>query len=50
MSDNINASCPCTYPCTRHGDCKACQEYHTKCGSKTSCGADCTCDRKDKKN
>jgi len=38
MSDNINKSCKCPGECNRHGDCKACQEYHLKCGSKTYCG------------
>ena len=30
--------CPCTYPgCHRHGNCKACKEYHHSSGEKTSC-------------
>ncbi|MCL2805969.1 MAG: hypothetical protein FWD26_08530 [Treponema sp.] len=40
MPDKPNASCKCTYPCSRHGNCKACIEYHSKTGSKTSCGKD----------
>jgi hypothetical protein len=40
MSEQINQSCKCTYPCTRHGNCKACQEYHRKDGSLTNCGKD----------
>ena len=39
MKDKNN-SCKCTYPCSRHGDCKACQEYHRKDGSRTDCGKD----------
>jgi len=35
-----NNSCKCNYPCSRHGDCKACQEYHRKDGSRTNCGKD----------
>jgi hypothetical protein len=31
-------NCPCTYPCTRHGNCEACQEYHRKTSSSTCCG------------
>ncbi|MCL2801150.1 MAG: DUF1326 domain-containing protein [Treponema sp.] len=38
MPDQINKSCKCTYPCNRHGDCKACIAYHVKTGSSTSCG------------
>ena len=33
-----NPDCPCTWNCSRHGDCEACQEYHRKCGDKTACG------------
>jgi len=34
------APCKCPYPCNRHGNCQACQEYHRKTGSKTNCGKD----------
>lgn len=34
----INKDCKCSYPCSRHGDCKACMEYHRKDGSRTNCG------------
>ena len=38
-SDIENPDCPCTWPgCPRHGKCSLCQEYHRKCGDKTSCG------------
>ncbi|MCL2720977.1 MAG: hypothetical protein FWD47_06515 [Treponema sp.] len=37
MSDK-NKDCKCPYGCSRHGDCKACQEYHRKDGSSTTCG------------
>jgi hypothetical protein len=34
-----NKDCKCSsYDCARHGDCKACQEYHKKSGSRTNCG------------
>jgi len=33
-----NSECKCTYGCARHGNCKACQEYHRKDGSRTNCG------------
>ena len=36
---NANA-CKCSYPCSRHGDCNACQEYHRRDGSRTNCGKD----------
>jgi hypothetical protein len=33
-----NAKCPCAYPdCPRHGDCKACKDYHHGMGEKTCC-------------
>ncbi|MCL1930678.1 MAG: hypothetical protein FWF55_02595 [Treponema sp.] len=38
MPEQINKACKCSYPCSRHGDCKACQEYHRKDGSSTNCG------------
>jgi len=38
MTKDKNPSCKCTYPCPRHGDCKACIEYHVKTGSSTNCG------------
>ena len=38
MSEEINKACKCTYPCGRHGNCRACREYHSKDGSKTNCG------------
>lgn len=31
----INADCPCTADCHRHGDCDACQAYHAN--SQTTC-------------
>jgi hypothetical protein len=37
MADK-NKDCKCTYGCQRHGDCKACMEYHRKDGSRTNCG------------
>jgi len=40
MPENINTECKCTYSCGRHGNCKACQEYHRKTGSRTNCGKD----------
>jgi hypothetical protein len=40
MPEQINQSCKCTYPCSRHGNCEACQEYHRKDGSRTNCGKD----------
>jgi len=33
-----NNACKCPYTCSRHGNCKACQEYHRKTGSSTNCG------------
>jgi len=33
-----NPKCPCTYPCSRHGNCEACQKYHRTEGTKTACG------------
>ena len=34
----IKNDCPCTWPgCLRHGDCKACKEYHHSMGQKTTC-------------
>jgi hypothetical protein len=33
-----NNECKCPYGCARHGNCKACQEYHRKDGSRTNCG------------
>jgi len=51
MSDQKNDSCKCPYSCSRHGNCKACQEYHFKSGSKTNCGAkESTRKRVDEKN
>jgi len=38
MPEQSNKACKCPYPCNRHGDCKACQEYHRKDGSSTNCG------------
>ena len=39
MSEKINTACVCSNKsCSRHGDCKACQDYHKKVGSRTSCG------------
>jgi hypothetical protein len=38
MPETNNQQCKCPYPCSRHGNCKACQEYHKKDGSKTNCG------------
>jgi len=38
MPEQINTACKCSYPCSRHGDCRACQEYHRKDGSRTNCG------------
>jgi len=35
-----NPDCKCSYPCNRHGDCKACMDYHRKDGSRTNCGKD----------
>jgi hypothetical protein len=40
MPEQINKSCKCSYPCSRHGNCQACQEYHRKDGSLTNCGKD----------
>jgi len=40
MAEQINESCKCPYSCGRHGNCKACVEYHSKSGSKTNCGKD----------
>jgi hypothetical protein len=40
MPEQINKSCTCSYPCSRHGNCAACQEYHYKDGSLTNCGKD----------
>ena len=40
MREQNNKSCKCSYPCSRHGDCQVCQEYHRKDGSKTNCGKD----------
>jgi len=40
MPDTTNQSCKCNYPCSRHGNCAACQEYHRKDGSLTNCGKD----------
>ena len=39
MSDKkINPDCSCTNEgCSRHGDCKACKEYHHSKGEKTAC-------------
>jgi hypothetical protein len=37
MADKNN-ECKCPYGCARHGNCKACQEYHRKDGSRTNCG------------
>jgi len=46
-----NKNCKCTYPCSRHGDCKACEDYHRKDGSRTNCGAqESTRKRVDEKN
>jgi hypothetical protein len=40
MPNQINEACKCPSQCSRHGDCRACQEYHLKNGSKTNCGKD----------
>lgn len=33
-----NPDCPCTYsPCSRHGNCQACKDYHHRMGQKTAC-------------
>jgi hypothetical protein len=40
MTTQPNPQCKCTYPCSRHGNCTACQEYHRKDGSLTNCGKD----------
>ncbi|MCL2138170.1 MAG: DUF1326 domain-containing protein [Treponema sp.] len=40
MATQTNQKCSCSYPCPRHGDCRACQEYHRKTGSRTNCGKD----------
>ena len=40
MMEQINKSCKCPYTCNRHGDCRACQEYHRRDGSRTNCGKD----------
>jgi hypothetical protein len=40
MPEQINNSCKCVYPCNRHGNCAACQEYHRKNGTLTNCGKD----------
>ncbi|MCL2209401.1 MAG: hypothetical protein FWC19_04685 [Treponema sp.] len=33
-----NNDCKCPYSCSRHGNCKACQDYHRKDSSRTNCG------------
>ena len=38
MDKQINEKCKCPYNCKRHGDCQACQEYHSKKGQTTNCG------------
>ena len=40
MPEQINKDCKCTYSCSRHGNCAACQDYHRKDGSLTNCGKD----------
>ena len=40
MAEKNNTECKCPYSCKRHGDCKACQDYHRKTGSSTNCGKD----------
>jgi hypothetical protein len=40
MADQSNQDCKCPYSCNRHGNCKACQEYHQRDGSLTNCGKD----------
>jgi hypothetical protein len=47
MPEQINNDCKCSYPCSRHGNCQACQEYHRKDGSLTNCGKSGN-ERKDK--
>ncbi|MDR2964761.1 MAG: hypothetical protein LBU88_03195 [Treponema sp.] len=39
MSEKINPACPCSSKgCSRHGNCKACLDYHRRVGSPTCCG------------
>lgn len=39
MIDNspIKPDCPCTEECERHGNCKACREYHKNKGDRSYC-------------
>jgi len=38
MPEINNSQCKCPYTCSRHGNCKACEEYHKKDGTLTNCG------------
>lgn len=38
MSACVNAAtCPCTYPCSRHGKCCECVAYHRASGEFPAC-------------
>ncbi len=37
MSCNNNNDCTCTYPCSRHGKCCECIQYHKSTGEIPGC-------------